>query len=116
MLRSSGTIGWHFNQRLVSLFSITDSLLKPSLITSRPGSSLICREYNKYSHRKRMAAEEDSGVVRKKFGNTEKLRHVKHREKLGGKLPIAGLISIQVVGTGGYGAPKAILLTTEHNK
>lgn len=47
---------------------------------------------------------------------SQKLRHLKYREKIGGRFPTPSKIDIQVVGSGGRGTPKAVLLSTDHSK
>ncbi|XP_074649588.1 zinc phosphodiesterase ELAC protein 2-like isoform X2 [Tubulanus polymorphus] len=44
------------------------------------------------------------------------LRHVRYKKQLKGKLPVPGLMYLQVVGSGGRGAPKSVVLTTEQHK
>ncbi|XP_014784508.1 zinc phosphodiesterase ELAC protein 2 isoform X1 [Octopus bimaculoides] len=44
----------------------------------------------------------------------EKLRHVRYREQIGGKLPIPGKIELEVIGSGGYGTPRSVILSTDH--
>ncbi|PVD38133.1 hypothetical protein C0Q70_00744 [Pomacea canaliculata] len=44
------------------------------------------------------------------------LRHIKYREKVGGKLPVPSVIDVHVVGSGARGAPRSLLLTTNHSK
>ncbi|KAL8603885.1 hypothetical protein ACOMHN_049703 [Nucella lapillus] len=44
------------------------------------------------------------------------LRHLKYRDKIGGKFPVPSVIDVQVVGSGGKGTPKCVLLTTDHSK
>lgn len=46
--------------------------------------------------------------------NKDKLRHVRYREQIGGKLPVPGKIELQVIGSGGRGTPRSIILQTEH--
>ena len=51
----------------------------------------------------------------KKQGGPQ-LRHLKYRDKIGGKFPVPSTIEVQVVGSGGKGLPKAVLLATDHSK
>lgn len=44
----------------------------------------------------------------------DKLRHVRYREHIGGKLPVPGKIELQVIGSGGRGTPRSVILATDH--
>ncbi|XP_076460612.1 zinc phosphodiesterase ELAC protein 2-like [Babylonia areolata] len=55
-------------------------------------------------------------LFRMKKQDTPQLRHLKYRDKIGGKFPVPSVIDIQVVGSGGKGTPKSVLLTTDHSK
>ncbi|XP_070185734.1 zinc phosphodiesterase ELAC protein 2-like [Littorina saxatilis] len=44
------------------------------------------------------------------------LRHLKYRDRIGGKFPVPSTIEVQVVGSGGKGVPKAVMLATDHSK
>ena len=39
-----------------------------------------------------------------------KLRHIRYRDKVDGKLPVPSLIELVVVGTGAGGSPKSLLV------
>jgi hypothetical protein len=43
----------------------------------------------------------------------DKLRHIKYRETVK-DLPVPGIMNLQVIGTGGRGTPRSVLLVTEH--
>ena len=55
-------------------------------------------------------------LIRMKKQEAPQLRHLKYRDKIGGKFPIPSVIDVQVVGSGGKGTPTSVLLTTDHSK
>ena len=46
----------------------------------------------------------------------QQLRHLKYRDKRNGVLPAPSLIEVQVIGSGGQGLPRSVLLSTDHSK
>lgn len=46
----------------------------------------------------------------------ESLRHVKYREKFQGNLPAPGIIDLHVVGSGGRGNPKCVMISTPYQR
>lgn len=49
-------------------------------------------------------------------GGEATLRHIKYREKIGGKLPVPGFIQLIAVGNGGGGSPRGLIVHMSHFK
>ncbi|XP_064644718.1 zinc phosphodiesterase ELAC protein 2-like [Lineus longissimus] len=61
------------------------------------------------------ASPEKPHMKKRERRQPEMLRHIKYREHVKGKvLPVPGIMNFQVIGTGGRGTPKSVLLITEH--
>lgn len=82
-------------------------ITKPTYILS---STLVLTNYHSRANKVKRLLQE----MPKAQSTKEKLRHVRYREQIGGKLPVPGKIELEVIGSGGHGTPRSVILSTDH--
>ncbi|GAB1610816.1 zinc phosphodiesterase ELAC protein 2-like [Argonauta hians] len=85
------------------------TLIKPSSLLSSPLTLSTYYSRSRANKVKRLLQE-----MPKTQTSKEKLRHVRYREQIGGKLPIPGKIELEVIGSGSRGTPRSVILSTDH--